>query len=211
MTTARETRERLLEAALAVMAERGVRGATTRSIAERAGVAELTLFRHFGSKRELLRAALQHFTPPLRVPAPSDDVEADLRALLEAYLHALATEGQLILRLLPELIRHPELLAERPPAGLAQPVQAVVALFRHHQAAGRLWTNEPPEGLALAFVGPLLARFLAGQILYLEFPLDVRQYVAGFLQGRGSGPDVRAQAPETPSSPHPGRSDPLAG
>ncbi|HGY10053.1 MAG TPA: TetR/AcrR family transcriptional regulator, partial [Oceanithermus profundus] len=53
------TYERLLEAALELLAERGYRGATTRAIAERAGVAEVTLFRRFGSKARLLAEAVR--------------------------------------------------------------------------------------------------------------------------------------------------------
>ena len=37
----------------------GIRGATTREIARKAGVNEVTLFRHFKSKEQLLRAVLQ--------------------------------------------------------------------------------------------------------------------------------------------------------
>ena len=50
MSDLMELRDRILEAAALVYAETGFRGATTRRIAERAGVNEITLFRHFGSK-----------------------------------------------------------------------------------------------------------------------------------------------------------------
>jgi len=49
-----ETREKILTAAAEVMAEYGYARATTRKIAKAAGVNEVTLFRHFGSKRNLL-------------------------------------------------------------------------------------------------------------------------------------------------------------
>jgi len=50
----------LLEAASGVFAERGFTGATTREIADRAGVAEPLLFRHFGSKPRLFLEAVLH-------------------------------------------------------------------------------------------------------------------------------------------------------
>jgi len=53
------TRERLLDAAAQTFARDGLRGATTREIARKAGVNEVTLFRHFKSKEQLLRAVLQ--------------------------------------------------------------------------------------------------------------------------------------------------------
>ena len=50
-------RDRLLIAAAEVFAEKGFRGATTRDIAERAGITEPMLFRHFGSKVALFEEA----------------------------------------------------------------------------------------------------------------------------------------------------------
>ena len=68
------TRQRLLTAAAAVFAEKGLVGATTREIASQARVNEVTLFRHFQSKENLLAAVLQStFEPPdeLRIPVPA--------------------------------------------------------------------------------------------------------------------------------------------
>jgi AcrR family transcriptional regulator len=56
-----DVRQALLRAAVTVFAETGTRGATTRRIAQEAGVNEVTLFRHFRSKDDLLAAALEAF------------------------------------------------------------------------------------------------------------------------------------------------------
>ena len=50
-----EIQNRILAAAARVYAQYGFRGATTRLIANEAGVNEVTLFRTFGSKAELGR------------------------------------------------------------------------------------------------------------------------------------------------------------
>ena len=52
------TEQRILDAALKVFASEGYTGATTRKIAEEANVAEVTLFRKFQSKENLLREVL---------------------------------------------------------------------------------------------------------------------------------------------------------
>ncbi|WP_436664160.1 TetR/AcrR family transcriptional regulator [Alicyclobacillus acidoterrestris] len=52
------TRERIMEAALSMFSEKGYEGSSTRDIAERAGVNEITLFRHFGNKENLFREVL---------------------------------------------------------------------------------------------------------------------------------------------------------
>jgi AcrR family transcriptional regulator len=58
-SSADQTRQRLLGAAVETLNRDGIQGATTREIARRAGVNEVTLFRHFKSKEQLLRAVLQ--------------------------------------------------------------------------------------------------------------------------------------------------------
>jgi len=52
------TRRKILDAAMETFAEQGYRGAVTRVIAARAGVAEKTLFAHYGSKATLFAAAM---------------------------------------------------------------------------------------------------------------------------------------------------------
>ncbi|GAA5066051.1 AcrR family transcriptional regulator [Thermocatellispora tengchongensis] len=57
--SAAETRERLLRAAADVFAERGYDGTRVADIAAAAGVSNGALYAHFGSKAELLAAALR--------------------------------------------------------------------------------------------------------------------------------------------------------
>ncbi len=49
--------ERLFEETVTVFAERGYRATTTREIARRAGINEVTLFRRYGDKAALINAA----------------------------------------------------------------------------------------------------------------------------------------------------------
>jgi AcrR family transcriptional regulator len=56
-------RSRILKAAHELFTEKGYRATTTKEITARAGVAEPTLFRHFGSKVDLFEASiLEPFT-----------------------------------------------------------------------------------------------------------------------------------------------------
>jgi AcrR family transcriptional regulator len=67
-----ETREKILQAAYRCFSHRGFMGATTREIARQAGVSEVTLFRHFKSKRELFEEVLNRFSvlPDIEKIAP---------------------------------------------------------------------------------------------------------------------------------------------
>lgn len=55
-----ERRDRILDAALRVFAERGFHGATTRELARAAGVSEALMFRHFPTKEDLYVALQSH-------------------------------------------------------------------------------------------------------------------------------------------------------
>lgn len=55
-----ERRDRILDAALRVFADRGFHGATTRELAKAAGVSEALMFRHFPTKEDLYLALQMH-------------------------------------------------------------------------------------------------------------------------------------------------------
>lgn len=107
------TRERLLDAAYRVCAERGLQSATTREIAEAAGVNEVTLFRHFGNKEKLLAALFarsvsaqnESFTAP---EAESHDLAQDLLRYAQRLDRILFENEALIRTLLGETRRYPE-------------------------------------------------------------------------------------------------------
>ena len=58
--SAEARREALVRSAMELFAQRGFRGATTREIAQAAGVSEAIIFRHFANKEELYTAILDH-------------------------------------------------------------------------------------------------------------------------------------------------------
>jgi len=68
----RPTAERLLDAAEQIFARDGLTGATTREIARAAGVNEVTLFRHFQTKENLVSAVAQRMCGAVADEAPSD-------------------------------------------------------------------------------------------------------------------------------------------
>ena len=69
----------LLDATLKLISEKGYLGSTTREIAQEAGVTELTLFRHFGTKEKLFEALLRH-----RPSGPLQSECGQAHALLQA-------------------------------------------------------------------------------------------------------------------------------
>lgn len=107
-----ETRQRILQAALEAYGQKGFRGATTRRIASLAGVNEVTIFRHFGSKQALLTEALRDQSPgaPVAVlPAVPSDPVRELSGWTEAHLRSLAARGQALRAAMGDIEERPEL------------------------------------------------------------------------------------------------------
>ena len=183
------TKFALLRSGLELLAERGYKGAITREIAQRAGVSEVTLFRHFKSKESLLREAVHKMRPPIEavLPTPTADIEADLVQLVSNYSRVLEANQGLLVRLMSELMRHPELLQGGGLTGLGSAMQAGFEFIAGRQRAGLLRSDESPVQAMLALMGPVFARKILMGIAGLEFPLDPQAHVRGFLQGRRNG------------------------
>jgi AcrR family transcriptional regulator len=88
--TAGERRESIVVAGRAVFLEQGLNGARTRTIAERAGITEAVLYRHFESKEEIFEAAV---LDPLRA------MLGDLLERSEALLAAGEDRPRMVMRL----------------------------------------------------------------------------------------------------------------
>ena len=88
-----EVSEALLEAAAALAGERGSGHVTVRDIAARAGVNTTLVHRYYGSKQNLMRAAMQHAQKRLaaRIEEVPDVVEG-----AAAIVHATLRERELI-------------------------------------------------------------------------------------------------------------------
>lgn len=82
--------DKLLSAAIDLMAEKGYNGVTTKEIAAAAGLNEVTLFRHFGSKQNLLEAAFNrfHYSEEMKMLFSEKlvwDLQADLLLISRSY------------------------------------------------------------------------------------------------------------------------------
>jgi AcrR family transcriptional regulator len=107
------SRQKLLAAAARIYGESGFRGATTRRIADEAGVNEVTLFRLFGSKSALIAEALREHAPratePGGLPDQPVDPEQELSAWCTAQLTHLRSARSMIRKAMGEIEEHPEM------------------------------------------------------------------------------------------------------
>jgi AcrR family transcriptional regulator len=110
-TSQAETRQQIVDAAVALHGSVGPARTTISAIAERAGVQRLTVYRHFPDERTLFQACSSHWATLHPRPDPVDwasleDPEQRLRvALGEIYAYFQATEAMSgnIRRDLPQL------------------------------------------------------------------------------------------------------------
>ena len=161
-----ETRARILTAARDLFERNGTRGTTTREVAERAGVNEATLFRHFGSKGALLNAMREHacgieeFRSAIAA-LPGVDLAADLRTL--AYYvtdHMFAKRAMMCVSLAEDAAGAQDVPEWRGPAEI---LHGLAAYFTTKVAAGSL--RGDPVFLARYFLGTLFS-YVIGRKLW---------------------------------------------
>ncbi len=108
-----DTHARIIEAALKEFTQNGYKGASTRAIAERAGVNEVTLFRHFGSKLDLLRIAVQHAVKTMEIPEAVDrylamSFRSGFTAFVTEHLLQVTQHSDILMLGFAESYSHPE-------------------------------------------------------------------------------------------------------
>jgi AcrR family transcriptional regulator len=172
--TPEETRDRIVLAARDVIKRKGKKGATTREIAEVAGVNEATLFRHFGNKDALIVAVVKRSCPDgqLRdvIHSLGDvPIEAQMFAIAKAMNDHLSSMSDMIRWSLVEGDYEESIFAReawRPQTAVRA---AVVEFMSAKVAEGVLRGN--PSDLAELFMGMIFARVMAGS----KFP-DSRMF-----------------------------------
>ena len=115
--------------------EVGYHGATTRRISVEAGVNEITLFRHFGSKDALLRDAIDHAAQggnPAPLPSSPSDPFLELTAWARAYLADLRARSSLIRACMSETEGRPDVIPfeNSPPARAAKALRDYLLQLR---------------------------------------------------------------------------------
>ncbi|HEX5439115.1 MAG TPA: TetR family transcriptional regulator [Gemmatimonadaceae bacterium] len=199
-------REQLLRAARHVFATAGYRGATTRRIAQEAGLSEITLFRHFGSKDSLIHEALREAVPDAdsaRLPDVPQDPERELTVwcqLRATHIHNLRS---LIRTAMGEIEEHPEIIphAGRCPGLAAQELRAYLERLR---AQGRVDADVDPGVASAMLMGALFAAAIGRDVMPEVYGRDaastVSAFVRLFLRGIGAG---RHGPRASRATPHP--------
>jgi len=185
------TRARIMQAASQLFTERGFAGTTTRAIAEAAGVNEVTIFRHFGSKEKLAKAIMDQFGG-LAIAENleehlSGDYPQDLTRIGQVMIHVMTERTDAIRMAICESGNFPEfqqVVAENP----RQLRHMLARYFKDQMKKGIIHAGHP-EALAQAFLGMFFSytvlRGFLRDTLSPELSSDeiVKQFVGLFVRG----------------------------
>jgi AcrR family transcriptional regulator len=204
------SRMKILDAAQRVYAEHGFRGATTRRIAETAGVNEVTLFRIFGSKDALLEEADRPNATRREVAVLTTDPvdpEAELTAWIGAQLNFLRERRALIRKTMSEIEVRPNFIdcvREGPQCAHRELSRYLAALV------DRGWIGADDLGAAMAMLmGAIFGDAMGREIIPENYPQPIAaapgSYARVFLRAVGLRPQSTPAAARKPAAASNGR------
>ncbi|WP_420642453.1 TetR/AcrR family transcriptional regulator [Candidatus Leptofilum sp.] len=178
--------EKIYRAAIMTVTERGYGRATTKQIAEVAEISEVTLFRKYGNKAQLVKQAIVSMVKQIdfaSATAYTGDAEADMLRIAQMYQDSADKHGQFFYIMLSEIPRHPE-LGELMGAPLHM-INSVSNLLLRYQQEGILEKEDPYHAVA-GLLGPLIATNMIrnASVLASLPPIDLPKHIAHFLNGR---------------------------
>ncbi len=186
------TRERILAAALHLFSEKGVCGASTREIARSADISEVTLFRHFPTKEQLLEEVISHYSLSKvqeLIPGLVDlPYEEGLTILANQLLAKLDGLRDWIKILHGEVQHSPDKMHQIYHSFLDTLFATYASYFRTMQQLGKL-RDFDPELAARAFHGMFFSFFNIEEILQrklyspTERIIAVQEFVGFFARG----------------------------
>jgi len=191
------TRQRILEAGLEEFSRKGYAGATMREIAKQAGVAELTVFRHFGSKEQLFGEVHENFTflPVLRALLPrleKIEYRQALAAIARTFLARLSERKDLVRVMHAEMHLYPPAIRDIHHRTIEEIVHTLAGYFRKLQSTGTVRHFDPVAG-ARAFLGMLFGYHNTIKFLPEKASVDhkaiIREFVEIFTVGTLARPN----------------------
>ena len=187
-------RDLLLDAAARVYAESGYRGATTRRIAEAAGVNEITLFRHFGSKEALLTEAVARAGAEMQsITLPEDprDPEAELLVWARAHLTRMSGRRAFIRVCMGEMQEHPDMFAavDKPPERAAAVLARYLRKLRQTGATTAAFDERAAAAMLMGTLfGDAMGRDIMPGLFARGVETPLREYIRLFLRAVGVAP-----------------------
>lgn len=180
-------RERILEAALESFAEKGFSGTSTKEIARKARVNEVTIFRQFRSKRALFAAVISERSPLLGIAERvSLDTKGPVEELLannvRTVLRMMRANRKMYFVVLGDAWRQPKMRIMAYEEIVKKGVGFVGALMKDLMDAGKMRRMDP-EIAARALMGAVQFHFMTTEIMGggVPSPEEEERIIRGFV------------------------------
>ncbi|QYR20039.1 TetR/AcrR family transcriptional regulator [Paenibacillus sp. sptzw28] len=172
-----EKQSRIMKAAIEVFAEKGYAASSTNEIAQRAGVAEGTIFRHYKTKKDLLLSIVAPAMSKLIAPfvlrgfdkvldVDYDSYEELLRAMIENRIEFLRKHMAVFKILVQEIPFHPELQEQFRKNVLTKVMERLGKIVEKFQAEGKILSLPGTTVIRLTvsvIIGYVLTRTFYGE------------------------------------------------
>lgn len=172
-----EKQSKILQSAIDVFAEKGYAASSTSEIAQRAGVAEGTIFRHYKTKKDLLLSIVAPVMAKLIAPfvlrdfskvldAEHESYESFLRALIDNRIEFVRKNMNVLRIMMQEIPFHPELKQQFQTIVVTKVLERIKKVVEKFRGDGKM-TELPSETIirltGSTIIGYVLIRFLYGE------------------------------------------------
>ncbi len=193
-----DKQSRVLKAAIDIFAEKGYAAASTSEIAQRAGVAEGTVFRHYKTKKDLLLSIAAPMMSKLVAPfllkdflkvvdSSYPDAEQFFRAIARNRMEFVRAHAKTVRIVLQEIPFHPELSKELKAVIADHVYQKLSAAVSRLQKEGQIRRDLPsPTVIRLAvstIAGFVLTRFIFAPELQWEEEAEMEHTIQFLIRG----------------------------
>jgi AcrR family transcriptional regulator len=177
-----EKQVKIIQAATEIFSEKGYSAASTSEIAQRAGVAEGTIFRHYKTKKDLLLSIVGPILAKTVAPLfmrdfakvldqPYAEIEDFYKTVLRDRLNFARKNAKILRIVIQELPFQPELLGQVKVLFSQYVFERIGRLYTHFQEQGQIM--EAPSFRIIRFsVTTIVGMVLTHSILLPEIPID---------------------------------------
>lgn len=182
-----EKQIKILEAATEIFAEKGYAATSTSEIAQKAGVAEGTIFRHYKTKKDLLLSIAGPIVIKLAAPfllrdfakmieMPYERAEDFFRALAKDRLKFVRENMRIIKILIHEVPFQPELLEQVKNLASEIVFRRIEKVILHFQEKGQI-VDAPPWRIARTGASIVIGMILVHVLILPDFPFDEEEEI----------------------------------
>lgn len=177
----------ILEAAIEIFSEKGFAATSTNEIAQKAGVAEGTIFRHYKTKKDLLLAIAGPIATRLVAPflmrdfaklldLPYNRVDDFFRAVARDRIVFVRKNVKLIKILFHEVPFQPELMEQLKNLLTNVVVNRIERIVKHFQDQGQI-IEAPPWRIMRSAASLFIGMIILHVFLIPEFPFDEEEEI----------------------------------